>query len=587
MNDYFKDVSRSEWKNDLFTVWLLTKKHLPRLIIAVISGLILSGINGAIAWLIKPSVDGLFAEKNRTLLVFLPFGIFLLFAVRGAVSFCNDYLMSSIGAKIVRSLRQAIYEKLLRMPMSFFSQKISGSIISRVLNDIGSLEGLIAPTARNFLVQLSTVIVLAFVALYRRWDLALVSFIIVPAVILVADRFGKQMKKTSANTRKLVSNVTRTVQETLLGIRVIKSFTMERAMRDRSDHAVSEHYRNVMREVRIIQFADSFMEIIGGVGMAIILWYGSYLILNNKMAIGEFFSFVVAVLMMYDPLKRLSRVNNSFQMIRASLHRIKEIFLIEDERTGVIKKKDISGHIVYEHVSFTYPGSSEPAIDDLSIDIRPGETVAFVGHSGAGKSTIVDLLLGFWQAGSGRILVDGVDLREYSMSSLRSHVGFVSQDIILFDDSVRNNILFGKPEAPDEEVLRASEAAYAHEFISDMPLGYDTQIGERGIKLSGGQKQRLSLARAIIRDPKILILDEATSSLDSDSETKIQKALESILPGRTTIIIAHRLSTVKKADRIIVIERGRIIQEGKHDELSNRAGVYRELYDMQLGMSGD
>ncbi|HWR57905.1 MAG TPA: ABC transporter ATP-binding protein, partial [Thermodesulfovibrionales bacterium] len=494
---------------------------------------------------------------------------------------------SSIGAKIVRSLRQTVYEKLLRMPMSFFSQKVSGSIISRVLNDIGSIESLIAHTARNFLVHLSTIVVLAFVALYRRWDLALVSFIIAPAVILVADRFGQKMKKTSAMTRKLVSNVTRTVQETLLGIRVIKSFTMERAMQERSDNAVSEHYRNVMREVRINEFAGAFMEVIGGVGLAIILWYGSYLILNNRMDIGDFFSFVVAILMMYDPLKRLSRVNNNFQMIRASLHRIKEIFLIEDEKSGEIKKTDISGHIVFERVSFTYPGSTEPAISDISIDIRPGETVAFVGHSGAGKSTIVDLLLGFWQAGSGRILVDGVDLKEYSLNSLRAHVGFVSQDIILFDDSVRNNILFGKPGASDEEVLRASEAAYAHEFISEMPLGYDAQIGERGIKLSGGQKQRLSLARAIIRDPRILILDEATSSLDSDSETKIQKALESILPGRTTIVIAHRLSTVKKADRIIVIERGRIIQEGKHDELSNRAGVYRELYDMQLGMGGD
>jgi subfamily B ATP-binding cassette protein MsbA len=365
---------------------------------------------------------------------------------------------------------------------------------------------------------------------------------------------------------------------------VIKSFTMEPAMREKNDHAVSEHYRNVMREVRINEFADSFMEMIGGVGVALILWYGSYLILNDKLPVGEFFSFTVAVLMMYDPLKRLSRVNNNYQMVRTSLHRIKEIFLLSDEPGGHISRETIEGHIRYEGVTFRYPDSKEPALSDITLDILPGETIALVGYSGAGKSTFTDLILGFWRAEEGRIMLDGIDIREYSQANLRSHIGVVSQDIILFDDSVRNNILFGNPGASDEEIVAASRAAYAHEFIVDMPNGYDTQIGERGVKLSGGQKQRISLARAVIKNPKILILDEATSSLDTDSEMKIQKALESILPGRTTIVIAHRLSTIKKADRIVVIDRGRIIQQGRHDELSARTGIYKELYDMQFGV---
>jgi subfamily B ATP-binding cassette protein MsbA len=584
MDGIFREVSSREWKNDLYSIWALTRKHIPRLSLAAISGLALSAINGAIAWLIKPSVDNLFVEKNRTFLLFLPVGVFMLFTLRGAFSFCNDYLMSSIGAKIVKSLRQSLYNKLLRLPMSFYSRKSSGSIISRVINDIGSLETSIAQTARNFIVQTSTVICLAFVALYRRWDLALLSFVIIPAVLLAVDRFGKAMKKTSARTRKLVSNVTKTVHETLSGIRVIKSFTMEPAMQQKNDHAVSEHYRNVMREVRINEFADSFMEMIAGVGVALILWYGSYLILNNKLPVGDFFSFTVAVLMMYDPLKRLSRVNNSYQMVRTSLHRIKEIFLLPDEPGGHISRENIEGHIRYERVTFRYPDSKEPALSDVTLDILPGETVALVGYSGAGKSTFTDLILGFWRAEEGRIMLDGIGINEYSLANLRSHIGVVSQDIILFDDSVRNNILFGRPGASDEEIVAAAKAAYAHEFIVDMPNSYDTQIGERGVKLSGGQKQRISLARAIIKNPKILILDEATSSLDTDSETKIQRALESILPGRTTIVIAHRLSTIKKADRIVVMDRGRIIQQGRHDELSARTGIYKELYDMQFGV---
>lgn len=583
MDNIFREISEKEWKNDIYTVWALTSKHLLSLTIAVICGLILSAINGAIAWMVKPSIDGLFVEKNRSLLLLLPVGVFLLFGLRGFFTFCNNFLMNAIGAKIVKSLRQAVYTKLLRLSMSFYSQKSSGSVMSRLINDIGSLEALIGFTAKNFFVQSATVICLASVALYRKWDLALLSFIVIPLVVLVADRFGRRMKKVSARTRKLISNVTKIIQETLSGVRVIKSFTMEKNMTERSDKSVSEHYRNVMREVRIKEFTTAFMEAIAGAGVAAILWYGSYLILNGKLSVGSFFSFVAAVLMIYTPLKRLSQVNNNFQMIRTSLQRIKEIFLLEDEKEGGLEKTDIEGRITFENVSFGYPGSSEPVLEDINLDVRPGETIAIVGYSGAGKSTLLDLLLGFWKGYEGGIFIDTIEMKEYSLRSLRSRIGMVSQDIILFDDTVKNNILFGKPDATDEEIVKAAKTAYAHDFIMEMPERYDTYIGERGIKLSGGQKQRISLARAIVKNPKILILDEATSSLDTDSETKIQKALESIMPGRTTVSIAHRLSTIQKADRIIVMDKGRIIQQGRHGELSSKDGIYRELYNMQFG----
>jgi len=306
---------------------------------------------------------------------------------------------------------------------------------------------------------------------------------------------------------------------------------------------------------------------------------------HDMLSLGEFLSFVVAVMMMYDPLKKLSRVNNDFQMIRASLQRIKEIFLTQEEKEGKVEKKELAGEIVFQNVSFQYPDHKDSALEGIDMKIRPGETIAIVGYSGAGKSTLTDLVLGFWNNFTGSITIDGTDLKDYSLRNLRSHIGVVSQDIILFDDTVRNNILFGKPTATNEEIIEAAKAAYAHEFVMNMPNGYDTSIGERGIKLSGGQKQRISLARAIIKNPKILILDEATSSLDTDSETKIQKALEGIMPGRTTIIIAHRLSTIQKADRIVVMDKGKIIQQGSHEELFEKGGVYRELYAMQFGLA--
>ncbi|HJP17032.1 MAG TPA: ABC transporter ATP-binding protein [Nitrospinota bacterium] len=578
MKNIFKEVSPKQWKNDFYTIKELTKSHYLRLALACVSGLFLSSINGAIAWYVKPVLDGLFVERNNALLMVLPIGVFFLFVLRGLFAFSNNYLMFSIGAKVVREFRHLIFEKILRLPMSFFSQKSSGSIISKVLNDMKILEGLIAHTAKNFIVQSTTVVILSFVALYRRWDLALISFSVVPVVVLVFDRFGKRMKKTSATTLTLISNVTEIIHETLSGIKIVKAFTMEKEMSTHNKHSVSEHYRNVMREVRIGEFTTVCMEIIAGAGVALILWYGSYLILSKQLSVGAFFSFVTAVLMIYNPLKRLSQVNNNFQRIRSALHRIKEIFILEDEQDGTIEKDVICGSVFYKNVSFRYPESKEMVLNNINLELLQGETVAIVGYSGVGKSTLADLLLGFWKSYDGEILIDGINIKDFSLQNLRSHIGIVSQDIILFNDTAKNNIKFGKPDASDEEIIEAAKRAYAHDFINEMPQGYDSNVGERGIKLSGGQKQRISLARAIIKNPKILVLDEATSLLDADSETKIQRAMESIKTGRTTIIIAHRLSTVQKADRIIVMDKGAIIQQGKHSDLSQQDGVYQELY---------
>lgn len=571
----------SNWRDDVSILWQLSKPYMWRLIAALLCGLVLSGINGAIAWATKPVLDSIFVKKSAGFLILLPFGVIILFLMRGVFTYSTNYLMGSIGAKIVRSLRQGIYDKLLTLPISFYNKTSSGSVVSKVLNDIEVLNQTVAFTVKDFFVQSGTVIVLAVVAILRRWDLALLSFIVIPLIVYSIGKLGTRMKRTSMNTRKLISKVTTILHESLQGIKIIKAFTMEKEMTHRQENALAEHYRNVMRETRINEFSSLLAEVFGGIGVAIILFYGGHLVISEEITAGAFFSFVVAILMIYTPLKRLSRVHNNFQQARAVIERIREIVLVEPERHGGIKK-EIKGQIVFDNVSFRYPSAEDYALKGINFEIRRGELIALVGYSGAGKSTLADLVAGFWYPAEGDVLIDGVNIKDLSLESLRKGLGVVTQDIVLFDDTIRANILFGRPTATDAEVIEAAKAAFAHEFIMELPEGYEAKIGERGARLSGGQKQRIAIARAILRNSAILILDEATSSLDVESEQKVQKALEGLMVGRTTIVIAHRLSTVKKATRIVVINRGRIIQQGSHEDLLLQSGLYQELYNMQF-----
>lgn len=352
-------------------------------------------------------------------------------------------------------------------------------------------------------------------------------------------------------------------------------------MKQRYRNALHEHYRNIMREVRTEEFTNLISETIAGIGVAIILFYGGYLVVNDKISSGDFFSFATAVILMYTPLKRLSRVNASFQRGRNVIERLREIIFVEHEPEKG-EKREINGHIVFKNVSFRYPLSKDYTLKDINFEIQAGETVAIVGPSGAGKSTIADLLAGFWYPTEGDILIDGVSIRDFSLHSLRSQIALVTQDIILFNDSVINNIKFGNISSTKEEVERAAIMADAHDFIIKLPKGYESMVGEKGILLSGGQKQRITIARAILREPKILIFDEATASLDTESEEKIQRALEQMRKGRTTLVIAHRLSTIKRADKIIVMDKGRIIEQGTHEELLAKGGLYSELWHLQF-----
>jgi subfamily B ATP-binding cassette protein MsbA len=577
----FKQKKTGDLKDDIYIFWQLSKPYLGRLVAAVIFGLLLSGINGAIAWLMKPALDSIFIDKSSHFLSLVPIVIIILFLMRGIFTFSTNYLMSSIGAKITKSVRYEIFNKLLILPLSFFNKTSSGSLISKIQNDIELLYTITARTIKDFFTQGSTLIVLAAIAIIRKWDLALLSFVVIPIVVYIIGWLARVIKKISAKTRILISATTTILHESLHGMKIIKAFTMEKAMSERYKIALHEHYKNILREVRTDEFSSLSSEVFGGLGIAMIIFYGGNLVISEEITAGTFFSFVTAILLMYSPLKRLSKAVNKFQQARTTIERIHTILDVTSEKQEGVESP-LQGEIMFNNVAFKYPEAQHFALKDINLKISEGEIVALVGYSGSGKSTLVDLVAGFWYPTEGDISVSGISTRDLSLRSLRKHLGIVSQDIILFNDTIEANILFGRSDAAREEVIQSAKAAYAHDFIMELPDGYETKVGERGVKLSGGQKQRITIARAILRNPGILLLDEATSSLDTESELKIQEALEKLMVNRTTIVIAHRLSTVKKASRIVVLDNGMIVQQGSHDELLRQGKLYRQLYTMQF-----
>ena len=568
--------------DDYKTIFHLVKPYWKRVAIAGVIGIIISALNASLAWLVKPALDSLLQKKNISMLMLLPYGVLTIFIVKGTFVYLHEYLMRSASQKMVMDLRNRLYQHIIKLPMTYFSKNSSGSLMSKVVNDTNALQFVVSLAIKDLLIESASLIALTGVALYRRWDLTLIAIVGLPAAFYSVGVLGKRLKRISQRAQEKISLITEILHESFSGIKMIKAYGKESDGTKHFKYKSKDYYRENMRSVRVSELVSLMMESVAGIGIAFVMWYGGKLIIEDVITPGDFFSFLTAIFMLYNPAKRLARVNNGIQQARAPLQRIFSLLSVEREKDGTNNINSFKWEIKFNGVLFTYPSAKNKALDHISFTINRGMIIAIVGQSGAGKTTLINMLPRFYMPDEGTIYIDGMDISALTLKSLRSLFGIVSQDVILFNDTVLNNIKYGKPESNQKDVILAAKAAYAHEFILEFPDGYDTVVGERGVKLSGGQKQRLSIARAILKNPPILILDEATSSLDTASEAIIQNALENLMENRTTFVIAHRLSTVRKADMIIVMERGKIVESGTHEELLAKKGLYQRLYEIQF-----
>ena len=550
---------------------------------AMVCMVFVSAATAGSAYLVKPVLDEIFFKKDLSMLKWIPLAIIGIFILKGVFDYGQAFLMSYVGQKIIADLREKVYSHIQSLSLSFFTKNPTGILMSRIMNDVGMVQGAVTDAVTGLLKDVFTVIGLVAVIFYRDWKLALIAMVVFPVAVYPIVKFGRKLRSYSTRSQTSMAELTTILLETITGTRIVKAFNMENYERKRFAKENQRLFGIQIKSVRVRAISHPLMEFLGGVGIACIVFYGGYNVIQGRATPGTFFSFLAALLMLYEPVKRLSGVNNTVQQGLAAATRIFEVLDSVPEIQDKLEARALPGvsrEVEYQDVSFKY--EEDWVLKNINLRIQVGEMVAFVGASGGGKTTLVNLLPRFYDVTAGRILIDGVDIRDYRVESLRAMIGIVTQQTILFNETVKDNIAYGKVGQSLEEVVKAAQAAFADGFIENLPRGYDTVIGEQGVKLSGGERQRISIARALLKNAPILILDEATSSLDSESEIEVQKALEYLMEGRTTLVIAHRLSTIRKANRIVVISNGEIVEVGTHEELMEKDGEYKKLYLLQF-----
>lgn len=559
------------------------KPYMHRLLFAMVCTIMAAAGNLYIPWIIKDMIDKVLADKNGTMLNWIAASIIAIFIVRGLFWYGQNYLMSYVGQSVIIDIRAAVFKKLQRLSVSFYDKNKTGTIMSYVTNDVNVLQSAMVENTIEMITEGFILIGSVVAMIYLDWRLTLFTVCTFPVVLWFMEFFGKKIRKTGGRIQECTADITSVLQESVASARVIKSFVREDYEVDRFDVENKANFRANMKNAQLMATLTPVVELVAAIGVTMIIWYGGNNVINGTITAGSLVAFLTYAVNISNPIKRLTRVIGNIQKALAAAQRV---FMIIDMPEEIAESRDakqlpeVSGKVEFQNVSFAYNDKGN-VITDLSFSVKPGEVIAIVGPSGAGKSTIANLLPRFYDVNKGDIKIDGHSVREVTLDSLREQVGIVPQETMLFNGSVYNNILYGRLDATKEEIEAAAKAANAHDFIMQLTDGYETKLGDRGVNLSGGQRQRIAIARAILKNPRILILDEATSALDTESERVVQEALDRLMVGRTSFVIAHRLSTVKNADKILVLEKGNLVESGTHDELLALDGLYAHLYKIQ------
>ena len=571
MNDYKRLIS-------------FIKPYWKRLGLAIICIIMSAAANLYVPWIIKDMVDKVLMNKDMMLLNLIATGIVVVFLFRGIFYYGQSYLVSYIAQRVIIDVRELLYIKFQKLQLGYYEKKQTGTIMSYITNDVAALQAALVDSLIEMVTELSILIGSLIMMFYLDWKLSIVTLVVVPVIGQAMKIFGRKLKQSGALIQERTAEITSLLQESISGVRVVKSFAREDYEIERFQNQNNLNFKANMKSVQLSSLLTPTVEFLAAVIVAVILWFGGYQVVNGALTAGALVAFLTYAVNLANPVKRISRVYGTINKAMAAAERVFNVLDTEEklkDKPNAIELPKISGDVQFDHVSFGYKKDVD-VLHDLTLEAKPGQVIAFVGPSGAGKSTIANLIPRFYDVTAGSIKIDGIDIRDVTIRSLREQIGVVPQETMLFSGTVKDNIRYGRLDATDEEIIEAAKAANAHNFIMHLADGYETKIGERGITLSGGQRQRIAIARAILKNPRILILDEATSALDTESEEIVQEALDKLMIGRTSFVIAHRLSTIINADKIIVLDNGKVTESGTHKELMQTGGLYSHLYNIQF-----
>lgn len=560
------------------------KPYKKRLAAAVVCIIMAAGANLYLPWIIKDMIDDVLMSKDMLMLNLIAAGILVVMFTRGVFYYGQSYLVSYVGQRVIIDVRSVLFRKFQKMPLSYYDKQQTGTVMSYITNDVSAMQSAIVDNLIELVTESSILIGSLAMMIYLDWKLSLLTLMTIPLVGFAMKIFGRKLKRSSTVIQERAAEITSLLQESISAIRVVKSFVRETYEIRRFEEQNWKNFQAAMKNVKLTSLLTPTVEFLAAIAVTFIVWFGGYEVVNEVITAGELVAFLTYAVNLANPVKRLSRVYAAIQRAMAAADRVFAVMDLEEKITDVLGAKPlppIKGQVEFKDITFSYK-EGQPALQHISLKAEPGQMIALVGPSGSGKSTIANLIPRFYDVDSGTISIDGHDIRQVTADSLREQIGLVPQETMLFSTTVMENIRYGRLDATDEEVVEAARAANAEEFIKDLPEGYDTKLGERGLNLSGGQRQRLAIARAILKNPRVLILDEATSALDTESEKIVQDALDKLMVGRTSFVIAHRLSTIFNADQIFVVENGHLREHGTHEELLAAGGLYSNLYNIQF-----